>query len=131
MAPVGKVQWQGIQQARQVKSREELCQVLEQAQQDAAFHGWPLALELCIKHHGTMSILIGADRSYVLYKPEQGCFQHAADDINPRGCLAFLDDGHLSEIDLKFTVPAAMAHEALLFFAETGAMPESLPWANA
>ncbi|GEM49254.1 Imm1 family immunity protein [Deinococcus cellulosilyticus] len=136
MTPVGTVVWQGIAQALQVTSRADLMQAIEQARKAARHQGVPLSVELRIDNSGVMSILVGADRSYLVFKPENGHFCHVADDVHagntrPGKCLAFIEDGHLSEIDLRLTVPFELAQEALLSFAETGEIPRSLPWMSA
>lgn len=136
MTPVGTVIWQGIVQALQVTSRDDLMEAIEQARKAARRQGVPLSVELRIFNSGVMSILVGAERSYLVYKPENGPFCHVADDVQAGmsrlgRCMAFIGDGHLSEIDLRLTVPFELAQETLLTFAETGEIPRSLPWMSA
>ncbi|GGJ31630.1 Imm1 family immunity protein [Deinococcus roseus] len=145
MTPVGTVVWQGILQALQVTSKADLIRAIEQARKVAAQQGVPLSVELRVINSGAMSILVGAERSYLVYKPENGPFCHVADElksddiktsasrseIRSERCMAFIDDGHLSEIDLRFTVPFELAEEVFLSFAETGEIPRSLRWMSA
>lgn len=131
MTPVGTVIWQGMSRALQVTSRAELVWAIEQALKEAQSRGMPLSLELCVHNTGVMSIVVGAERSYLVFKPQNGRFCHVADDVKQGTCMVFLEDGHLSEIDLKFTVPFELAREALLSFAETGEIPKTLSWMSA
>jgi hypothetical protein len=118
----------------EVTSVEELDRHLDAIDSKARAKGWPMAGRLVsLKGHGSLDVVVGADRSWLHHTPENGMppYRVSHGDFEADGFFVFLHEGdHPMEGEWSETVPSDAARGAARYFLRTGNLDERIQWAE-
>jgi hypothetical protein len=114
-----------------VSEPEELDRLLDEVGDQARSAGRPQAIDISRKDAGTLTIIVGSERSALSHVPQHGDPPYrcsVGEETADEPFEFFVADGHHSEMAARHTISGARARDAAHVFVDSGDLDVRVTW---